>query len=377
MVALKIIPYNADATDSSQAEVFYNEVIWMSEVNHPNLWKLIDYNEATEAITKSGQKAIISYIAMEYAKEGELFEWITKTGKFTEDEARYFFHQLIEGLEAMHKLGYYHRDIKPTNLLLDANYNLKIADFGFATTMASWKVRKGTVQYMTPEMLEQRTYLCEQADLYGAAITLFNLVTGLAPQCKRTINEKFWTAHSGENLSPEFKDLFSRMVAYDPTKRLTIDQIKGHKWYNGRYFSPEDIKLRFKKRKNMIHDHCHSSTSSLVEGIWANLHRCKSTQLSKPSAKRTKFYQVSSGDELVNTVIEFARVKGYTYNKSRNLYQVELKKNSTDEDTWVKVNIISKCSRKTRCLQFVKVRGTKPSFNSIFAECHDFCDRRF
>lgn len=182
-------------------------------------------------------------------------------------------------------------------------------------------------------MLAQRIYRCDQADLYGAAITLFNLVTGLAPNCKETTNEKFWSAYAGDSLTLEFKDLFSRMVAHDPTKRLTIEQIKSHKWYNGRYLSSEDIQLRFRKRKDKIHYHCGSSHTSLVEGIREKLHRSKSTKLSKPTTKLTKFYQVRDGDELINTVIEFARAKGYAYNKSRELYQVELRKNSTEEDT--------------------------------------------
>eukprot|EP00345_Euplotes_harpa_P009882 CAMPEP_0168353432 /NCGR_PEP_ID=MMETSP0213-20121227/23247_1 /TAXON_ID=151035 /ORGANISM="Euplotes harpa, Strain FSP1.4" /LENGTH=69 /DNA_ID=CAMNT_0008365041 /DNA_START=14 /DNA_END=219 /DNA_ORIENTATION=- len=67
-----------------------------------------------------GQFASISYIAMEYAEEGELFKLLMNSGKLDEEEARYYFHQMISALEYMHGKGYYHRDIKPENLLLDS-----------------------------------------------------------------------------------------------------------------------------------------------------------------------------------------------------------------------------------------------------------------
>lgn len=132
-VALKIIPYSSNVCDVEHAQAFYNEVDCMARIDHPNVCKIIDFNESTVAVTKYGHKADISYIAMEYQEEGDLFDWISKTGKFSEDEARYYFHQLITSLEELHRNGFYHRDIKPDNILLDKSYNLKLVDFGFVT----------------------------------------------------------------------------------------------------------------------------------------------------------------------------------------------------------------------------------------------------
>lgn len=70
---------------------------------------------------------------MEYMSGGEVYDWIQKTGKFNEDEARFMFSQLINALEYMHGKGIYHRDIKPSNLLIDSELNLKVIDFGFST----------------------------------------------------------------------------------------------------------------------------------------------------------------------------------------------------------------------------------------------------
>jgi 5'-AMP-activated protein kinase catalytic alpha subunit len=115
---------------------------------------------------------------MEYIPGGELYDWIRKTGKFIESEARHMFSQLINALEYMHGKGFYHRDVKPSNLLVDLEFNLKVVDFGFSTRNSTCTLRKGTPEYMPPEMIESRPYLTANADLFGAAVTLFNMVTG-------------------------------------------------------------------------------------------------------------------------------------------------------------------------------------------------------
>jgi serine/threonine-protein kinase HSL1, negative regulator of Swe1 kinase len=78
-------------------------------------------------------KKKVNFIALELCQGGELFDFIAYGGPFSEGAAAYYFRQLMEGLSYCHSKNICHRDLKPENLLLDSKYNLKIADFGFAS----------------------------------------------------------------------------------------------------------------------------------------------------------------------------------------------------------------------------------------------------
>jgi len=74
----------------------------------------------------------VAYIVQELVHCGELFDYIANSGGFPTPVCKYYFKQLLSGIFHMHAKGFSHRDLKPENILVDANYNLKIVDFGFA-----------------------------------------------------------------------------------------------------------------------------------------------------------------------------------------------------------------------------------------------------
>ena len=100
----------------------------------------------------------MSYIVLELALGGELFDFIAISGKFDEPLARYYFKQFMDGLSYCHQAGVSHRDLKPENLLLDNQFMLKIADFGFAAPVqgkdgsGTTSTKLGTITYMAPEI---------------------------------------------------------------------------------------------------------------------------------------------------------------------------------------------------------------------------------
>jgi len=92
------------------------------------------------------------FIVTEYLPGGTIMEKVEKHGKFSDEKARFYFRQLIEGIQFLHKKGVCHRDLKPANLLLDSNANLKICDFGFATYVFDPSISspKASILQVTP-----------------------------------------------------------------------------------------------------------------------------------------------------------------------------------------------------------------------------------
>lgn len=94
---------------------------------------------------------------MEFMEKGEMFEYIVKNKRLKEEEACEFFHQLLDGIEYLHRIGVVHRDLKPENLLLDHQKKLKIVDFGLSNTYKKMDLLKtpcGSPCYAAPEMLK-------------------------------------------------------------------------------------------------------------------------------------------------------------------------------------------------------------------------------
>ena len=118
--------------DLELLEYFKTEFEAIKKLNHSNIIKVVDFADNVSLEKRKGGIVQVTYIVLELATGGELFEYISTTGPFDERYCRFYFRQLIYGLEYIHSRGICHRDLKPENLLLDENFNMKIADFGFA-----------------------------------------------------------------------------------------------------------------------------------------------------------------------------------------------------------------------------------------------------
>ncbi|KAM9032524.1 LOW QUALITY PROTEIN: serine/threonine-protein kinase SIK2 [Sarcophilus harrisii] len=225
-VAIKII--DKSQLDAVNLEKIYREVQIMKMLDHPHIIKLYQVME-----TKS-----MLYLVTEYAKNGEIFDYLANHGRLNESEARRKFWQILSAVDYCHSRKIVHRDLKAENLLLDNNMNIKIADFGFGNffksgePLATWC---GSPPYAAPEVFEGQQYEGPQLDIWSMGVVLYVLVCGALPfdgptlpiLRQRVLEGRFRIPYF---MSEECEHLIRRMLVLDPSKRLTIAQIKEHKW---------------------------------------------------------------------------------------------------------------------------------------------------
>ena len=145
IVALKII--SSKNKGYSKFNEIKNEIDIMRKIDHPHIVKIYGFWEDWDLTKKNGDTIKVSFISLELCKGGDVFDWVAQTGNFSEVVARHYFHQLIDGLGYLHSNGISHRDLKLENILFNENFELKIADFGFASSRSSNISSKGTVGY--------------------------------------------------------------------------------------------------------------------------------------------------------------------------------------------------------------------------------------
>ncbi|KAI5665899.1 hypothetical protein M9H77_15752 [Catharanthus roseus] len=213
------------------------EIINHRSLRHPNIVRF------KEVILTPTHLAIV----MEYASGGELFERICNAGRFSEDEARFFFQQLISGVSYCHAMQVCHRDLKLENTLLDGSPapRLKICDFGYSKSSllhSQPKSTVGTPAYIAPEVLLRQEYDGKIADVWSCGVTLYVMLVGAYPfedpdepkDFRKTINRILsvqYTIPDHVQISEDCRHLISRIFVGDPAQRITIPEIKNHVWF--------------------------------------------------------------------------------------------------------------------------------------------------
>nr|XP_019707488.1 serine/threonine-protein kinase SAPK1 isoform X4 [Elaeis guineensis]XP_029121476.1 serine/threonine-protein kinase SAPK1 isoform X4 [Elaeis guineensis] len=184
---------------------------------------------------------------MEYAAGGELFVRICNAGRFSEDEARFFFQQLISGVSYCHSMQICHRDLKLENTLLDGSTapRLKICDFGYSKSSVLHSQPKSTVgtpAYIAPEVLSRKEYDGKIADVWSCGVTLYVMLVGAYPfedpddprNFRKTLGRILSVQYSIPDyvrVSKECRHLLSRIFVANPEQRITIPEIKNHPWF--------------------------------------------------------------------------------------------------------------------------------------------------
>ena len=241
-VAIKIIEKNRIIKKDDDIRV-KREFDMLAHFSHPNVILTAEIFEGKDSCY---------YCVMELCEGGELFNYIVKKNRLSENESAFFFFQLINGLEYIHSLGIVHRDLKLENLLLTDGHILKIIDFGLSNYFNSGRSELlwtpcGSPYYASPEMVLGKRYDGFKNDVWSCGIILYAMLCGYLPfddpdnevlfkiilECKL----KF-----PEHVNKLSIDLIEKILVTDPEKRITIKEIKKHPFYlKGKDIFEEDF----------------------------------------------------------------------------------------------------------------------------------------
>lgn len=219
--AVKII--SKTSMDEEERIAMNNEILILSQIDHPNVIKLFETYETDEEL----------FLVMELMKGGELFDRIVENEFFTEREAKEIISPIVDAVNYWHELNIIHRDLKPENLLYESSDEgslIKISDFGiarfvpsatFATT--AW----GTPGYVAPEVIMGKKY-GKEVDVWSIGVILYILLWGYPPFYSESNSELFEQIKEGkiefqspywDEVSDNAKDLIKNLLTVDPKKK--------------------------------------------------------------------------------------------------------------------------------------------------------------
>ncbi|KAL6929890.1 hypothetical protein ACO0SA_001294 [Hanseniaspora valbyensis] len=250
---------------------FEKESEILINLKHENIIKLFD--TFIEPIPNE-HDFFKTFLVMDYANGGELFNRIVKKGKLRIDESKDIFRQLLSGVKYLHLNHIIHRDIKPENVLLDIKYRdsnninnendiqtgpwdknelsitVKLADFGLAKFIGGTDKNSkknftstmcGSPGYVSPEILQNKEY-CEKTDMWSLGVLLYILLCGFPPfsdqlgppSMKQQIIEAKYAFYSPywDEIPDIALDLISNLLQLDTKKRFSVIQAVNHPWFN-------------------------------------------------------------------------------------------------------------------------------------------------
>ncbi|CAD7702306.1 unnamed protein product [Ostreobium quekettii] len=235
---MKLPARDAPPHELSRAEVF-REIEILSNTNHPNVLALREFHVGREMV----------YIVTELLQGGMLLDALLEREehRYTEDDARIVFSQLLEGVGYLHDRDVAHRDLKLENLLLVEKGNIKhikIVDFGLAKrTMNAMTTAAGTPQFVAPEVLRREVQAYDKSvDMWSAGVILYILLAGFPPFYDPNEAVMYSKIRSGQysfadpvwqNVTKAGKDLVSKLLQVNPTQRLDVRGAKEHEWMTG------------------------------------------------------------------------------------------------------------------------------------------------
>jgi serine/threonine protein kinase len=209
-IALKLL--KPEISEDEQAiERFSNELRFSRKISHRHVCRMYDLGEADGT----------HYITMEYVSGEDLKSILRMMGPMSAGKVVFIAKQVCEGLAEAHRLGVVHRDLKPQNIMIDREGNIRIMDFGIARSlkvkgMTGAGVVIGTPEYMSPEQIEGQE-VDNRSDIYSLGIILYEMATGRVPFQGDTflsiaVKQKTEQPRNPRELNPQIPDDLNRLI---------------------------------------------------------------------------------------------------------------------------------------------------------------------
>ncbi|MES1904549.1 MAG: MAP microtubule affinity-regulating kinase 1 [Paramarteilia canceri] len=251
-VAIKIFSKKS-LNSQSQAKIL-REIEIMKSLYHPNIISLLEVIE--------GEKH--TFLVIELANGGELFDYLVKWGRMKEKSARIIFKQLVEAVLYCHTNGIVHRDLKAENILLDDKENIKLVDFGFSNKYNKNNLLDtfcGSPPYAAPELFQAKKYTGPEVDVWSLGVILYSLITGGLPFDGDNIKELRQKVMIGRfripyYVSTECENLLLQMLCKNTEKRINLQNVLISAWMvkGSKIESEENVSQKNLEIENFSHE---------------------------------------------------------------------------------------------------------------------------
>uniref|UniRef100_A0A2K5LK20 Maternal embryonic leucine zipper kinase n=1 Tax=Cercocebus atys TaxID=9531 RepID=A0A2K5LK20_CERAT len=307
MVAIKIMDKNTLGSDLPRIKT---EIEALKNLRHQHICQLYHVLETANKI----------FMVLEYCPGGELFDYIISQDRLSEEETRVVFRQIVSAVAYVHSQGYAHRDLKPENLLFDEYHKLKLIDFGLCAKPKGNKDYHlqtccGSLAYAAPELIQGKSYLGSEADVWSMGILLYVLMCGFLPFDDDNVMALYKKIMRGKYdvpkwLSPSSILLLQQMLQVDPKKRISMKNLLNHPWIMQDYNYP----VEWQSKNPFIHldDDCVTELSVH--------HRNNRQTMEALISLFTKYWTESNGVESKSLTPALCRTPANKLKNKENVY---------------------------------------------------------
>lgn len=234
ILACKVID-TAQAPRDYLTKFLPRELDVLIRVNHPHIVN----------VSNIFQRRAKYFVFLRFAENGDLLDFLTKNGAVPENQSRLWMRQIISGLLYLHTMNIAHRDLKCENILITANYNVKITDFGFARNVRQRdrdvysETYCGSLSYAAPEVLKGVPYLPKLADMWSIGVIFYTMLNKALPFNETSVKKLYekqvmrkWRFRTNivNKLSSECKQQVTKLIEPDAQFRPTAGEILQGTW---------------------------------------------------------------------------------------------------------------------------------------------------